>query len=83
MKEEQLDAQADGAFGGKHVNRRAGYTNPLGMAMSVARKGGTLAAGEGLQIIEHYEQMVMEAFVEGRTGVAFGESQTKKRMEEL
>jgi len=38
------------------VNRRAGYGDALKMAMSVARKGGTLSAGEGLLIIEHYEE---------------------------
>jgi hypothetical protein len=38
------------------VNRRAGYGDALKMALSVARKGGTLSAGEGLLIIEHYEE---------------------------
>lgn len=53
-----LDAVADGAFGGKHAtveNRRAGYTAPLDMALSAARNGWTLAAGQGLLIVEHYE----------------------------
>lgn len=56
-----LDAQADGAFAGKpapvSVNHRAGY-GQLDMAFAVARKGGTLAAGEGLAIIEHYEARI-------------------------
>lgn len=62
-----LDAAADGAFGGKHdaVNRRAGYTDPLGWALKQARKGGTLAAGEGLLIIKHYEALVRGAYSEG------------------
>lgn len=71
-----LDAQADGAFGGKPIvgtdcnpNRRAGYTNPLEMALRVARKGGTLAAGEGLLIIKYYEQRLaeMEQEIDGLT----------------
>jgi hypothetical protein len=37
------------------VNRRAGYSEPLDWALKIARKGGTLAAGEGLLIIEYYE----------------------------
>lgn len=57
---QSLDAQADGAFGGKigtdcNVNRRAGYTDPLGWALKQARKGGTLQAGEGKLIVEYYE----------------------------
>lgn len=58
-----LDAQADGNFGGKHEStgsHRGGYTNPLQMALTVARKGGTLAAGEGLLIIKHYEGRIAE-----------------------
>jgi len=43
------------------VNRRAGYGDALKMAMSVARKGGTLSAGEGLLIIEHYEEKLAAA----------------------
>jgi hypothetical protein len=37
------------------ANRRAGYTDALGWALRQARKGGTLAAGEGLLIVEYYE----------------------------
>lgn len=62
-----LDAAADGAFGGKttvgtdcNPNRRAGYTDPLGMALAIARKGGTLAAGEGLLIVKYYEAQLAE-----------------------
>lgn len=43
------------------VNRRAGYTDPLGMAMRVAQKGGTLAAGEGALILEHFEPLARAA----------------------
>lgn len=62
-----LDAAADGAFGGKHevVNRRAGYTDPLGWALKIARQGGTLAAGEGKLIVDYYEGLLQAAFVEG------------------
>jgi hypothetical protein len=38
------------------VNRRAGYGDALKMALSAARKGWTLSAGQGLLIIEHYEE---------------------------
>jgi len=38
------------------VNRRAGYGDALEMALSAARKGWTLSAGQGLLIIEHYEE---------------------------
>jgi len=62
MTETTLDAQADGNFGGKHesVNRRAGYTDSTGWTLRIARKGGTLAAGEGLLLIKHYEQIIAE-----------------------
>lgn len=76
---DKLDAQADGAFGGKHdcnVNRRAGYTDPLGWALKQARKGGTLAAGEGLLIIKHYEALVREAYMEGGRANGPGNSDT-------
>lgn len=58
-----LDAQAADNFGGKHgtdcnVNRRAGYTDPLGWALKIAQKGGTLAAGEGKLIVDYYESEI-------------------------
>ena len=67
-----LDAKADGNFGGKHEqtgSHRSGYTKPLQMALAVARKGGTLAAGEGLLIVKHYEQRLaeMEQEIDGLT----------------
>jgi hypothetical protein len=55
-----LDAAADGNFGGNLQNRRAGYGDQLEMILRVARKGGTLAAGEGLKLIEHYEALLAE-----------------------
>ena len=48
-----LDAQADGAFSG---SRRAGYGDALERALRSARQGHTLAAGEGLLIVQHYEE---------------------------
>jgi hypothetical protein len=62
-----LDAAADGNFGGKHetVNRRAGYKGVLvhdgqtytkvEWVLRGARMGGTLNAGEGALLIEHFE----------------------------
>ena len=38
------------------VNRRAGYGDALEMALSAARKGWTLSAGQGALIVEHYEE---------------------------
>lgn len=68
-----LDAVADGAFGGKQTvgtdcnpNRRAGYGDQLEMILRIAKKGGTLAAGEGLKLIEHYEALVQASYWEGR-----------------
>lgn len=60
-----LDAAADGNFGGKHTNRRAGYGDQMDMILRIARRGGTLAAGEGLKLIEHYEALVRKAYQEG------------------
>jgi hypothetical protein len=40
------------------VNRRTGYGDALSMALRIARKGGTLAAGEGALIVEHYEEQL-------------------------
>jgi chromosome segregation ATPase len=37
------------------ANRRAGYTEPVEWALKIAKRGGTLAAGEGLLLVEHYE----------------------------
>ena len=62
--DKSLDAQADGAFGGRkqtvgtdcNPNRRAGYTKPLERALRMARIGGTLAAGEGALIVAHFEE---------------------------
>ena len=56
-----LDAAADGAFGGKGaVSHRAGYTDALYWSLRPARNGGTLAAGEGLLIIQHYEAQLAD-----------------------
>jgi hypothetical protein len=41
-------------------NRRAGYGDALEMAMSAARKGWTLSAGQGALIVEHYETLTRE-----------------------
>lgn len=60
-----LDAAAADNFGGKHTNRRAGYGDQLEMILRIAQKGGTLAAGEGLRLVAHYEALVRAAFVEG------------------
>ena len=57
---DKLDAAADGAFGGKPVNRRAGYGDRLAMALKFARKGACLSAGEGQLIVEHYEERLDE-----------------------
>lgn len=45
------------------VNRRAGYGDALEMALSAARKGWTLSAGQGLLIVEHYEEKLAAAMV--------------------
>lgn len=63
-----LDATADGAFGGKTHNHRAGYSAPLYWARRMARKGGTLQAGEGLLLVAHYEGLVRDAHAEGWHG---------------
>jgi hypothetical protein len=54
------------------VNRRAGYGDALEMALSAARKGWTLSAGQGALIVEHYEEklaatreLLAVAFFEG------------------
>ena len=43
------------------VNRRAGYGDALEMALSAARKGWTLSAGQGALIVEHYEEKLAAA----------------------
>ncbi len=64
-----IDAQADGAFGGKHTtNRRAGYSKTvtingeeiteLEWLIRRAKKDATLASGEGRKIVEHYEEHI-------------------------
>jgi len=45
------------------VNRRAGYGDALEMALSAARKGWTLSAGQGALIVEHYEEKLAAARV--------------------
>lgn len=48
------DAKADGNFG----NHRAGYSKDrLAQAQYWARKGGTLAAGEGLVLVQEIDRM--------------------------
>jgi hypothetical protein len=42
-------------------NRRAGYGDALEMALSAARKGWTLSAGQGALIVEHYEEKLAAA----------------------
>lgn len=63
-----LDAQADGAFGGK-TNRRAGYSKTLifqgkeyteiEWIIRTAKMDGTLASGEGRKLVEHYEDEIV------------------------
>lgn len=79
MKDTTLDAAADGNFGSTgSANRRAGYTDPLGWALKIARQGGTLAAGEGGMIIEYYEEMMRAAFIEGwYAGFSHGKDEVK------
>jgi hypothetical protein len=49
------DAKADGAFGGTH---RAGYGNDrLDRIIATARKGWTLAAGEGLVLVQEIDRL--------------------------
>jgi hypothetical protein len=63
-----IDAQADGAFGGKPINRRAGYSTDIEFGgrtytklewiRRAALKDATLASGEGRMLVEHYEQQL-------------------------
>ena len=48
------DAKADGAFGGNH---RAGYGDRLDRIIATARKGWTLAAGEGLVLVQEIDRL--------------------------
>ena len=48
------DAKADGAFGGTH---RAGYGDRLDRIIATARKGWTLAAGEGLVLVQEIDRL--------------------------
>lgn len=51
---DKLDAKADGGFG----NHRAGYSpDRLAQAEHWARKGGTLAAGEGLVLCAEIDRL--------------------------
>lgn len=68
------DAKADGAFGGSH---RAGYgSDRLQRAEAWARKGYTLAAGEGLVLVQELDRLRalvqdlwQQRFTEAATGV--------------
>ena len=51
------DAKADGAFGGNH---RAGYGDRLDRIIATARKGWTLAAGEGLVLVQEIDRLRQE-----------------------
>lgn len=53
---DKLDAKADGQF--QAVNRRAGYGDDrLDRITATARKGWTLAAGEGLVLVQEIDRM--------------------------
>jgi hypothetical protein len=43
------------------ANRRAGYTESVAVALTRARHGYTLGAGEGKLIVEHYEERLKDA----------------------
>lgn len=47
------DAKADGNFG----NHRAGYGDRLDRIIATARKGWTLAAGEGLALVQEIDRL--------------------------
>ena len=82
---DKLDAAADGAFSGKPTthNHRAGYGNTLYWALRMGRKGGTLHAGEGLVLIKHFEELVQDAWMEGRmTDVTWENSETFRKLEQ-
>jgi len=45
-----------------NFSHRAGYADdPLAVAMKFARKGGTLAAGEGLLLVQEIERLAARA----------------------
>jgi len=50
------DAKADGNFG----NHRAGYDDRLDRITATARKGWTLAAGEGLVLVQEIDRLRQE-----------------------
>jgi hypothetical protein len=53
---DRLDAKADGQF--QAVNRRAGYGDDrLDRIIATARKGWTLAAGEGLVLVQEIDRL--------------------------
>lgn len=53
---DKLDAKADGQF--QAVNRRAGYGDDrLDRIIATARKGWTLAAGEGLVLVQEIDRL--------------------------
>ena len=53
---DKLDAKADGQF--QAVNRRAGYGDDrLERIIATARKGWTLAAGEGLVLVQEIDRL--------------------------
>ena len=53
---DKLDAKADGQF--QQVNRRAGYGDDrLDRIIATARKGWTLAAGEGLVLVQEIDRL--------------------------
>ena len=56
---DKLDAKADGQF--QAVNRRAGYGDDrLDRIIATARKGWTLAAGEGLVLVQEIDRLRQE-----------------------
>ena len=56
---DKLDAKADGQF--QAVNRRAGYGDDrLSRTIATARKGWTLAAGEGLVLVQEIDRLRKE-----------------------
>jgi len=64
---DKLDAKADGQF--QAVNRRAGYGDDrLSRTIATARKGWTLAAGEGLVLVQEIDRL--------RAAVAAAEKET-------
>jgi hypothetical protein len=65
--DKQLDAHAADNFGGKDTNHRAGYGTvtfegqtytKLEWLLRAAKLGHTLAAGDGVKLVAHYEQQL-------------------------